>query len=216
MNPNTVKFWDKQFKEEWKVINTLEWGTDVSKKQFYRWDGLKFGIVGNNIHFRGKMLDMACGLGHFCRHTKARNPFLEVWGTDFSPVAIKYAKELDRMIGMNNTYLVSDALNQPFEDNSFDTITAMEVIEHLSDPVAFIEEIKRLLKPNGRVYITTPWRDFEGMKSIEHIREWTPKGFAEFLDGHFERADFVFPPALTDVINKKTQMTYWFMVICQK
>lgn len=45
----------------------------------------------------------------------------------------------------------------PYPDATFDLITAMEVIEHVSSsPRAFIKEIKRVLKPNGSVFIATP------------------------------------------------------------
>lgn len=215
-NPNTVEFWDKNFEEEWRVVTESEWASSNVISNFFRWDALKFGIISSSIRFRGKFLDIACGLGHFCRYMKARNPFLEIWGMDFSPVGIKYAKELDKVVGMNNKFVLGDAHKLPFEDNSFDVITAMEVIEHISDPVKFITEIKRVLKPNGGAFITTPWRDFKGMKSVEHIKEWTPKEFAKLLDGHFKKVDFLFPPALTDILNKKTEMTYWFAVICVK
>ncbi len=44
----------------------------------------------------------------------------------------------------------------PIEDNSFDVVVAKEIIEHLTDVVRVMEEIHRILKPNGRVIITTP------------------------------------------------------------
>ena len=43
-----------------------------------------------------------------------------------------------------------------YEDNSFDVWVCAEVIEHILDTDFFIEEIKRVLKPNGYLIITTP------------------------------------------------------------
>jgi len=48
--------------------------------------------------------------------------------------------------------------------NSFDTIVAGEIIEHLDHPMLFLEECKRILKPDGRLIITTP-----NMNSITYI-----------------------------------------------
>ncbi|OUR99047.1 SAM-dependent methyltransferase [Flavobacteriales bacterium 33_180_T64] len=42
------------------------------------------------------------------------------------------------------------------KDNSFDTIISFQVIEHIEDATLFIKEIHRVLKPNGKAYITTP------------------------------------------------------------
>ena len=44
----------------------------------------------------------------------------------------------------------------PFEDSSYDVIWSSEVIEHLIDPIFSIEEIRRVLKPNGKLIMTTP------------------------------------------------------------
>ena len=44
----------------------------------------------------------------------------------------------------------------PLRDNSFDTITAGETIEHLENPAFFLRECKRVLKPKGKLIITTP------------------------------------------------------------
>jgi ubiquinone/menaquinone biosynthesis C-methylase UbiE len=50
----------------------------------------------------------------------------------------------------------SNALKLPFSDSSFDIIILQDVIEHLSDSENFISEIKRVLKSNGAIYLSTP------------------------------------------------------------
>jgi SAM-dependent methyltransferase len=49
-----------------------------------------------------------------------------------------------------------DSYPWPFEDNSVSEIHCKDVIEHLDSVVAAMEEMHRILKPNGRLYITTP------------------------------------------------------------
>jgi len=44
----------------------------------------------------------------------------------------------------------------PIEENSFDKIYARHIIEHVDDPRGFLEEIYRILKPEGRVFVETP------------------------------------------------------------
>lgn len=44
----------------------------------------------------------------------------------------------------------------PVADNSFEEIYAKHIIEHLNDPIGFMRELTRILKPGGRVYVETP------------------------------------------------------------
>lgn len=50
-----------------------------------------------------------------------------------------------------------DAHNLPFADNTFDTIISTEVIEHTTWPWIVLEELSRVLKPNGKLVISWPW-----------------------------------------------------------
>jgi SAM-dependent methyltransferase len=51
---------------------------------------------------------------------------------------------------------VSDIVNIPIEDNSFDVVLCTEVLEHVPEPIKALEEMSRLLKPGGRLLITAP------------------------------------------------------------
>ncbi|CAN7463935.1 class I SAM-dependent methyltransferase [Neorhizobium sp. LjRoot104] len=53
------------------------------------------------------------------------------------------------------TGLQAEAASLPFEDNSFDTVIAMHMLYHLSDPAAGIAEMFRVLKPGGSLAVTT-------------------------------------------------------------
>lgn len=64
--------------------------------------------------------------------------------------------------------------------NSFEFITLWGVLEHLHDPVATIKELTPMLKPGGKMIITTV--DAEGLipyyyKPVEHLTYWTHKAF---------------------------------------
>ena len=68
-----------------------------------------------------------------------------------------------------------DALNLPFPSQSFDSVFAFEVIEHVPDPRRFIEEIVRVTRPGGAITISTPNADlriFPGFLTGWVHRKW--------------------------------------------
>lgn len=94
----------------------------------------------------GKVLDVGCGLGHIL--SGFHNGF-EKYGTDIS----SYAREKASQYGT----ILEDTSS--FEDNTFDVVTLINVIEHLQHPVEVIREIWRVLKPGGKFIVETA--DFE-------------------------------------------------------
>lgn len=44
----------------------------------------------------------------------------------------------------------------PYPDESFDLVTSMDVVEHIVDPVPWLKEALRVLRPNGQLFLTTP------------------------------------------------------------
>lgn len=103
---------------------------------------------------RRSVLDLGCGLG---RHAIlfAKNGF-KVTAVDLSEYAIDHLKKWEKIEGISIRSKVSDMKKLPFLDNSFDCIYAYHVISHTDTLgfVAILNEIKRVLKPNGNIYLT--------------------------------------------------------------
>ncbi len=53
--------------------------------------------------------------------------------------------------------IVSDIVSIPVEDNSYDVVLCTEVLEHVPNPIAAIEEMSRILKCNGQLILTAPF-----------------------------------------------------------
>lgn len=53
--------------------------------------------------------------------------------------------------------VVGDALNPPFKDNSFDTVIATQVLEHVEKPWVVVHEMKRILREGGTCIVTAPF-----------------------------------------------------------
>jgi SAM-dependent methyltransferase len=96
----------------------------------------------------GSWLDLGCGAGTLLRAAEA-----EGWravGTEIVPTIVDAlrASGLDVRLG--------ETSELDLHDGSFDVVSLIEVMEHVTDPTAILAEAARLVRPGGAVYITTP------------------------------------------------------------
>jgi ubiquinone/menaquinone biosynthesis C-methylase UbiE len=100
---------------------------------------------------KGKLLDVGCGTGETMLYVRKKFKDWDIFGVDVSREAVNYAKKR----GFAKTFLGNaDAL--PFKANQFDAILLLDVIEHLDDSVSSVLEMKRVLKPGGKILVTCP------------------------------------------------------------
>jgi ubiquinone/menaquinone biosynthesis C-methylase UbiE len=120
----------------------------------------RVNIVLKELNIIGgeKILDIGCGVGTFAFHTAKKGAIS--FGIDYSYQSIKMAVKLCTKFNIKGKsyFLVSNAFNLPFRDNSFDKIVASDFIEHITykGKDKFLREVYRLLKPTGLVVIFTP------------------------------------------------------------
>ena len=103
-----------------------------------------------------RVLDLGCGNGRLFELFK--NKKVEYIGVDFSEKFIKKAREK-----YGDHFMVADAFNLPFSDNSFDSIWAIAFFHHIPSKhlrLKILKEIKRVLKKNGKV-IMTCWNFYQ-------------------------------------------------------
>jgi 2-polyprenyl-3-methyl-5-hydroxy-6-metoxy-1,4-benzoquinol methylase len=106
-------------------------------------------IMTNFVDKNQKILDLGCGTGDFIKLLIKKNR--EVEGIDISKKAVKIGQKKGLKIKVADLHQ-----SFPYNKNTFDTITAGEIIEHIYDTDFFLEEIKRILKPNGFLILSTP------------------------------------------------------------
>ena len=74
-------------------------------------------------------------------------------------------------------------MNIPFEDNAFDSIVSFQVFEHVEDLERCIKELKRVIRPKGKMMITLPFINREHMLPYD-FRRWTCNGINNELAKH--------------------------------
>ncbi|MCA1557144.1 MAG: class I SAM-dependent methyltransferase [Acidobacteria bacterium] len=77
--------------------------------------------------------------------------FGEAHGIDVSTDALSFCRER----GLDNVRHGA-AEDLPYEDETFDLVTALDVVEHLDDDLAGLKEFRRVLRPDGRILLFVP------------------------------------------------------------
>lgn len=101
-----------------------------------------------------RLLDVGCGPGTITLDLAERVAPGDVVGIDNveDVVAVAEANRVERGLA-NVSFRVADVYALDFEDDSFDVVQAHQVLQHLSDPVAALVEMRRVCKPNGLVAV---------------------------------------------------------------
>jgi ubiquinone/menaquinone biosynthesis C-methylase UbiE len=100
-----------------------------------------------------RVLDIACGMGELSLLIAQKGA--EVYGIDMSPEAIESARRLSKKAGIPCRYEVGDAQHLPYPDGYFDKVICSSSLEHFKDDTLALNEMRRVLKDNGRVVLTT-------------------------------------------------------------
>jgi ubiquinone/menaquinone biosynthesis C-methylase UbiE len=144
--------------------------------QFRRPSGLLGWLMGSLMNWRHRplsrwaielmdiqpdnfVLDIGCGGGMAIREIAKIATAGFVAGVDYSEIMVQQALRYNAAaVGTGHVAIKSGNISElPFEGESFDKACAIESFNYWSDPVAGLREVHRVLKPQGRVAITTAW-----------------------------------------------------------
>ncbi|MFI2752580.1 methyltransferase domain-containing protein [Cellulomonas sp. P22] len=101
-----------------------------------------------------RVLDVGCGPGTITIDLAARIAPGEVIGLDRSSAVIEAAREAQAEAGAENvSFVVGDVYELSYPDASFDVVHAHQVLQHLTDPVAALREMRRVARPGGYVAV---------------------------------------------------------------
>lgn len=130
----------------------------------HRWsryilDTLSFLKTWAQIAPTDTVLDVACGTGEFERLILAENPTQSIVGVDISENMLAIAQQKLQAYP-NVSFQTATASALPFRDDSFDVIVSASSFHYFDDPKVALTEMKRVLKPNGKVVILDWCKDY--------------------------------------------------------
>jgi 2-polyprenyl-6-hydroxyphenyl methylase/3-demethylubiquinone-9 3-methyltransferase len=100
----------------------------------------------------GRVLDVGCGDGTFAGRLTEHGG--QVTGVDFAPTALKRARAMHPELEFVEP--APDGVF-PFPDGSFDTVTCVNVLQHVADTQTMVSEIRRVLLPQGLLVLAVPF-----------------------------------------------------------
>jgi len=119
---------------------------------------------------RGSVADIGCGTG-FGTHLLTCNA-KAVTGYEIDEDALRFA---ERVFPLKSLMFSYGDLQKGIDDQEFDFVVMIDVIEHLKYDKRGLENAKNMLKPNGQLILSTPNRLSRYRKSENHVREYGPK-----------------------------------------
>lgn len=148
-------------------------------------------ILGSKKKQYENFLDFGCGLGEFLVEVAARYPKCKCTGIDFSPTAIKMARELSK----NNISFIEGSFEKI--SDKCDCITSFGTLEHIDDPRVGFRRLYDAVKTNGTLIITCPnfsnvrgliWMTlsklFNVPMSLSDKHFFSPDSIINFLNGY--------------------------------
>ncbi|MFA4502366.1 bifunctional 2-polyprenyl-6-hydroxyphenol methylase/3-demethylubiquinol 3-O-methyltransferase UbiG [Xanthomonas perforans] len=162
------------------------WDADGPQKPLHALNPVRLEYVSARLELAGaRVLDVGCG-GGLLSESMARLG-AQVTAIDLAPELVKVARLHSLESGVQVDYRVQSvedlAAEQP---GSFDAVTCMEMLEHVPDPTAIIRACASLLKPNGKLFLSTlnrtPAAFALAVVGAEYIARLLPKGTHHYKD----------------------------------
>lgn len=190
-------------------METIEYRRLFEREEFYWWsigrrEILKSTLERRLVSKRGlSILDVGCGAGG---NIKILGEFGAVTGLDISEEALKFARTHSAFKNL----VQGNAEQLPFPDNTFDLVSALDVLEHIPNDQLAVQEMFRVLKKNGFALVTVPahrWLWSRHDEALQHLRRYTTNelrtklayaGFSVVQHSHFVI------PAILFLLLKKT------------
>ena len=162
------------------------WDPEGPQKALHAMNPVRLAYVTGRTTLRdARVLDVGCGGGLLSEALAGEGAV--VTAIDLSPELLKVA----RLHGLETGVSV-DYRQQPVEalateaPGSFDAVTCMEMLEHVPDPAAIIRACAELLRPGGRLYLSTlnrtPAAFALAIVGAEYIARLLPKGTHRYRD----------------------------------
>jgi 2-polyprenyl-3-methyl-5-hydroxy-6-metoxy-1,4-benzoquinol methylase len=164
-------------RKEWMNPKSLSFENDYETAMFYKHFAPYLYV--NDFVKNKEVLELGCGAGYGIDYLS--NNAKRIVTVDIDSESIEHAKQNSE--ATNIEYILQDILDGlRFQDNSFDVVISFQVIEHFNkrDVKRYLNEIFRLLKPDGTAFITTPNREIRLFPFQKPVNKYHPLEYSHY------------------------------------
>lgn len=169
----TKDYWDTIHHTE--NVQNLNWRSNMLKDTYSQIAGM---IPEGSV-----IADVGCGRGDLMKRLRDEKKVI-CTGYDFSDSAIKEVKQN----GFEANVMDVRTFSLNGEKKKFDVVVGSHILEHIQDDHAFVELLKGMAKPDGRVILATPHVP-EIQNISEHCRSYDQNELIEFMKSHFDEIE---------------------------
>lgn len=166
----------------------------VEKEEIKRLHQTILSQIPANVQW---ILDVGCGGAWLAKALVPRGTkVISMDISDINPI-----RALKNIPASNHFALVADVFELPVKENSVDCIVASEIIEHVPDPKKFLAALYNVLKPGGKLIVTTPYNEHIRTTLCIHCNRLTPMN--AHLHSFTEQSMRLFLPANASRVTMK-------------
>ena len=178
--PHASTNFDQAELDKFAALANRWWDVDGPQKPLHALNPVRLQYVARRVTLRGaRVLDIGCGGGLLSEALAKEGA--DVTAIDLAPELVKVARLHGLESGVKVDYQVKavEALAEE-RPGSFDAITCMEMLEHVPDPAAIIAACAQLLRPGGRLFLSTlnrtPAAFALAIVGAEYVARLLPRG----------------------------------------
>ncbi len=205
---------DKNEIAKFEALANRWWDPTSEFRPLHEINPLRLNYIDERTPLAGrKVLDVGCGGGLLTEGMARRGA--SVTGIDMGEAPLAVARLHGLESGIEADYrqiTVEELASDPEQAASYDIVTCLEMLEHVPRPASVIQACARLLKPGGRLYVSTinrnPKSFLFAIVGAEYLLQLLPKGTHEW-------SKFIRPSEMSDFlrtagldINELNGMTY--------
>ena len=138
-----------------------------------------------------KGIDIGCGEGHMLNSLYDRGLVKEIMGIDLDHERVEYAQNKYP----NIRFCIEDVYELKLPKNKYDYVMALEILEHLPEPSLALENMRKIIKPNGFIILSVPYEPYFQIgnvlrgkhlkrlgKTPAHLHFWSKNGLINMIN----------------------------------